>query len=148
MALNLLPRGHGRRRAVDKVTELRDENRRLRTQVTNASNAYRILDQHLAEARKRKAEVEKINVKQQADIDDLTAENEQLRDELAALKIRFGPQFAAEANAQRITVPPIVRDTSAIEDQATQPIPVLTLQQAHGIGPVTDPGRIRTKEVK
>jgi hypothetical protein len=81
------------------------------------------------------AEAEEIVVKQQADVDDLTAERDGLAEELAALKRRFAPQLAAEANAHRITVPPMVRDTSAVEDQATQPIPVHT--QWDALGPAT-----------
>jgi hypothetical protein len=36
----------------------------------------------------------------------------------------------------------MVRDISAIEDQATGPIDVKTLWEALGVRPVTDPGRI------
>ncbi|WP_416477082.1 hypothetical protein [Streptomyces sp. LKA04] len=141
MSLNLIPRlkGTGQRRAVDKVTALRDENRRLISQLFGASDAYQILDQQYAQATARQAEAEEIVVQQQADIDDLTAENEQLRDELAALKAKFGPELAAEANATAVTVPPMVRDTTAFEDQATAPIPVITLQQAFGS---TDPAHV------
>jgi hypothetical protein len=83
----------------------------------------------------RLAEAEEIVVKLQADAIELAEERDQLAEELAALKRRFAPQLAAEANAHRITVPPMVRDTSAVEDQATQPIPVHTLWDA--LGPAT-----------
>ncbi|MDT0608783.1 hypothetical protein [Streptomyces lancefieldiae] len=141
MSLTLIPlrKGHGRRRAADKVTELRDENRGLRAQVVGASDAYQLLQQRLNETAARQAEAEEIIVQQLANLDELRDENEQLRDELAALKVRFGPELAAEANANAITVPPAVRDTSAIEDQATAPIPVITLQQAFGS---TDPAHV------
>ncbi|CAM5386417.1 hypothetical protein STENM36S_06310 [Streptomyces tendae] len=141
MSLNPIPRlkGHGRRRAIDKVAELRDENRRLLTQLFDASDAYQILQQHLAETTARQAEAEELVVQQQADIDDLNAENDQLRDELAKLKVRFGPELAADANTQAITVPPMIRDIDGPEDQATAPIPVLTLQQAFGS---TDPAHV------
>ena len=62
----------------------------------------------------------------QATVDDLTAERDGLAEELAALKRRFGAQIAAEANATRVDVPPMYRDTSDPADQATQPIPVIT----------------------
>lgn len=88
------------------------------------------------------AQAAELVVKLQADVDDLTAERDQLAEELAALRLRFAPQLAAEANTARITVPPMIRDTSAVEDQATGPIDVRTLWDAHGIRPVTDPGRI------
>ncbi|MFD8200602.1 hypothetical protein [Streptomyces sp. NPDC059701] len=147
MSLNPIPRlkGHGRRRAVDKVAELREENRRLFTRLMGADDAFALLHQQLADTAARQAEAEEIIVQQLANLDDLHAENEQLRDELAALKVRFGPELAAEANANAIAVPPMVRDTSAIEDQATQPIPVVTLAEAAAagrLGPVTDPGHI------
>jgi cell division protein FtsB len=127
VSLNPIPRlkGHGRRRAVDKVAELREENRRLFTRLMGADDAFALLHQQLADTAAKQAEAEEIIVQQLANLDDLHAENEQLRDELAALKVRFGPELAAEANANAITVPPMVRDTSAIEDQATQPIPVV-----------------------
>ncbi|MFE2047918.1 hypothetical protein ACFXAS_05385 [Streptomyces sp. NPDC059459] len=138
---DLIPgrKGHGRRRAADKVADLRDENRRLLGQLFGAGDAYQLLDQRLTETAARQAEAEEIVVKQQADIDDLTAENDQLRDELAALKVRFGPELAAEANAKAITVPPMIRDTSAFEDQATEPCRVITLQEAFGS---TDPTHV------
>lgn len=144
---DLIPalKGHGRRRAVDKVTELRDENRRLLALLTGADDAFALLHQELAEANAKQAEAEEIVVTQLANLDDLHAENDSLRDELAALKVKFGPQLAAEANANAINVPPMVRDTSDIADQATGPIDVRTLWAARDAGllrPVTDPGRI------
>jgi outer membrane murein-binding lipoprotein Lpp len=65
--------------------------------------------------------------------------------ENAYLRKRLAPFLAAEANAAAVTVPPMVRDTAAIEDQATGPIYVQTLWDALGTGPtaaVTDPGRV------
>jgi hypothetical protein len=73
-------------------------------------------------------------VQQQADIDDLTAERDHWRDDALALRARFGAQLAAEANANRIDVPPMIRDTSAIEDQATGPIDVRPLWAARDAG--------------
>ena len=70
-------------------------------------------------------------------------DRDEWRDKALALQARFGTQIAAEANANRVTVPPMVRDTTAIEDQATGPIPVKALWDALGVGPttaVTDPG--------
>ena len=144
---DLIPalKGPGRRRAVDKVDELRDENRRLLTIVAGADDAFALLHQALAEARAKQGEAEEIVVQQQADIDDLTAERDGLLDEVLKFRARFGAQLAAEANAAAVTVPPMVRDTTAIEDQATGPIYVRPLQEAAAaglLGPVTDPGRI------
>jgi hypothetical protein len=73
------------------------------------------------------------------------SERDEWRDEALRLRAKFGPQLAAEANATRIDVQPMVRDTTAIEDQATGPIYVQPLWDAAAaglLGPVTDPGRV------
>lgn len=144
---DLIPalKGPGRRRAVDKVDELRDENRRLLTIVAGSDDAFALLHQALTEARSEQADAELIVVQQQADIDDLTTERDGLLDEVLMFRARFGAQLAAEANAAAVTVPPMVRDTTAIEDQATGPIYVQPLWDARDsglLGPVTDPGRV------
>ncbi|MFI6854542.1 hypothetical protein [Streptomyces sp. NPDC050416] len=142
MALNLLPKGTGRRRAIDKVAELRRDLSLALSQMHAAGDEIALLQQDLAVARGMQAEAEEIVVQQQAEIDDLAAERDQWMAETLALKARFAAQLAAEANTHRIDVPPMVRDTTAIEDQATGPIDVRPLWDARGIRPVTDPGRI------
>lgn len=133
------PRPARKHRATDEVE-------RLRLKLTWADSLIKTQRVQLADAEALRAwtasqqtKAEELVVKLQADVDDLTAERDGLAEELAALRRRFAPQIAAEANANRITVPPMVRDTSAIEDQATGPIPVLTLHQAPFA--TTDPGR-------
>ncbi|MBB5130257.1 peptidoglycan hydrolase CwlO-like protein [Streptomyces albaduncus] len=133
-----LDRQARKHRAVDEVT-------RLRSLLDGANALIRGLqlqvaerDEALAKTAARQAEAEEIVVAQLASIEDLRAENDQLHVKLAALK-------AAAANAGAVTVPPMVRDTSAIEDQATAPIDVRPLRDAAAaglLGPVTDPGRI------
>jgi chromosome segregation ATPase len=144
MALNLLLKGTGRRRAVDKVAELRDENRRLLTILGGADDAFALLHQELAETREKQAQAEEIVVQQQADIEDLRAERDELLAEVLALRARFSAQLAAEANANRINVPPMVRIGA---DQDTHPhginvMPLWEARDAGLLGPVTDPGRI------
>ncbi|MEU2316604.1 hypothetical protein ACFY7X_13535 [Streptomyces althioticus] len=145
MAFNLLSKGTGRRRAADEVERLRRDIIKLLTQQAAADDAFMLLHQELTDARGKQAEAEEIVVAQQADIDDLTAERDALAEEVTALKRRFGPQLAAEANANAVTVPSWVRDTSDPADQATGPIDVSPLWEARDaglLGPVTDPGRI------
>ena len=143
MSLNLpILRGTGRRRAVDKVIELRAENVILLGNLHTAGDAIALLRQDLADAHAKQAETEQEVVQLQADIDYLIAERDGLAEELDAFKRRFAEQLAAEANANRVDVPPMLRDASALEDQATAPIDVRPLWQALGVGPVTDPGRI------
>ncbi|CAL9663822.1 hypothetical protein SUDANB1_07110 [Streptomyces sp. enrichment culture] len=128
-------------RAVDEVT-------RLRSLLDGANALIRGLqlqvadrDAALDDTRAMQAEAEELVVKQQADIDDLTAERDQWRDEALALKARFSAQLAADANTHRITVPRMVRPVDGPEDEATAPIDVRPLWDALGIRPVTDPGR-------
>lgn len=103
-------------------------------------------ERELVNVRAKQGEAEEIVVQQLADIDDLKAERDELLAEVLKFRARFGPQLAAEANAHRITVPQMVRDTSAIEDQATGPIDVRTLWAARDaglLGPVTNPGHVK-----
>lgn len=150
MTLNLIPaalKGHGRRRAVDEVQRLREQEISLLTNLHAAGDEIAFLQQTLAAVRRRQGEAEEIVVQQQADLIDVTAERDALAEEVAALKRRFGAQLAAEANAARIDVPPMVRDTSAMEDQATEPINVRPLWEALNrryLGPVLDPGHVTT----
>jgi uncharacterized protein YoaH (UPF0181 family) len=147
VSLNLIPavlKGHGRRRAVDKVTELRAENVILHGNLHSAGDAIALLRQDLAEAHAKQAEAEEIVVQQLADIDELTAERDEWRGEALALRARFGAQIAAEANANRITVPPMQRIGA---DQDTGTFDVTTLWQAADaglLGPVTNPGHVHT----
>ncbi|MFJ4974151.1 hypothetical protein ACIP6X_02170 [Streptomyces coeruleorubidus] len=142
MALNLLPKGTGRRRAIEKVAELRRDLSLALSQMHAAGDEIALLQQDLAEARGMQAEAEEIVVQQQATVDELTTERDYWRDEALALKARFGPHLAAEANANRIDVPPMIRPIDGPEDQATGPIDVRPLWDAHGIQPVTDPGQV------
>lgn len=83
----------------------------------------------------------------QVDLAVVREDRDDWRDEVLALRARFGAQIAAEANANAVTVPPMVRDTTAIEDQATGPIDVRTLWAARDaglLGPVVDPGHVTT----
>lgn len=122
---DLIPglKGHGRRRACDKVDELRRDLSLALSQMHAAGDEIALLRNDLNDARSKQAEAEEIVVQQLANLDDLRAENDQLHIELAALK-------AANANANAVTVRPMVRDTTAIEDQATVPIPVIPLHQS------------------
>ncbi|MFD5910301.1 hypothetical protein ACFWHL_16440 [Streptomyces massasporeus] len=144
---DLIPalKGHGRRRAVDEVERLRSNEITLLTNLHAAGDEIALLQQDLAEARQKQVEAEEIAVQQQAVAGSLAEERDYWRDQALALKARFGPHLAAEANANRITVPRMQRDTSAIEDQATGPIDVRPLWAARDAGllggPVTDPGR-------
>ncbi|MFI1166498.1 hypothetical protein ACH4UM_23580 [Streptomyces sp. NPDC020801] len=148
MSISLLPIRLGHLRLERPVRKHRaiDEVARLRTLLGGAHACIAGLqlqlddkDRAIAAVSARQTELEATVVQQQADIDELTEERDVLRDQLTALRLRFGAELAAEANANAITVPLMHRDTTALEDQATAPIPVLTLQQAFGS---TDPAHV------
>lgn len=139
---DLIPalKGHGRRRAVDKVAELRQENVILLGNLHAAGDEIALLSQDLNQEKQLRGDAEEAAAQ-------MRMERDEWRDEALALRARFGAQIAAEANANRVHVPPMVRDTSAIEDQATGPIDVRALwaaRDARLLGPVTDPGHITT----
>lgn len=135
---NLIPalKGNGSRRAADKVDALREENRKLLDRQLAADDYFAILTQdrndvyaawEFAEQARQEAEMVAACIQ---------AERDEWKAEALALRARFGPQIAAEANATRVTVPQMVRDTSAFEDQATAPIDVRELRERFASGPV------------
>ncbi|MGQ4353237.1 hypothetical protein [Streptomyces drozdowiczii] len=137
MSLHLgIRRPKPKHRAVDAVTNLRAENHRLLTQVVGAGQTITALQRQLDDVRGKRAEAEQVVVCLSADLGDRTEERDQLLDEVAALRARLAPYLAADANANAITVPPSVRDTGDGADQATAPIDVRPLWEAHGISPV------------
>jgi hypothetical protein len=138
-------RGNGSRRAVDKLAELREENVKLLDRQAAADDYFALLMQDRGEVYAAWTWSEQARQEAETAAARMQSERDEWRDEALALRARFGHQIAAEANAAAITVPPMVRDTSAIEDQATGPINVTALWEARDaglLGPVTDPGRI------
>ena len=111
--------------------ELRQENRLLLNRQAAADDFFALLLKDRDEihtlwrnAEEKAAEAEIVVVCQQAQIDELTAENLALKAELA--------------NTAAVTVLPMERDTTAFEDQATAPIDVRDLQARFAAGPVVD----------
>lgn len=137
MSLHLgIRRPKPRHRAVDAVDDLRAENHQLRTQVIGAGQAITVLEHQLADVRGKQGEAERVVVCLSTDLEELTEERDQLLAEVTALRDRLAPYLAADANANAITVPPSIRDTDAMEDQATAPIDVKPLWEARGVSPV------------
>ena len=118
-------RGPGLHRAVDEVERLREANERLLVQLGEQGR-------QLADTRTKRAEAEQVVVCLDADLVERTEERDQLLAELANVRSVLAPYLAAEATAGAVTVPEMVRDTRAIEDQATAPIAVTTLRERFG----------------
>jgi hypothetical protein len=134
--MSVISRSKPKHRASDAVANLRDENRRLLTQLVGAHDYIAIQDQQLAEARARQVEVEQVVVYLDADLQDRTEERDQALVEVGRLRTQLAPYLAADANRDAVTVPPSERDTSRLEDQATAPIDVRDLRHRFVAGPV------------
>ncbi|RPK56152.1 hypothetical protein EES43_24230 [Streptomyces sp. ADI96-02] len=134
MSLHLGIRRPRKHRAADAVAQLRDENRRLLTQVVGAGDAIATLEHQLADVRAMRAEAEQVVVCLDADLGERTEERDRALAEVDRLQALLAPFLAAEANANAITVPASIRDTAKFEDQATAPIDVRPLWEA--IGPL------------
>ncbi|MFB6776556.1 hypothetical protein ACFCX0_03795 [Streptomyces sp. NPDC056352] len=134
MSLHLGIRRNSRpkHRAVDAVDALRDENRRLLSQLVGAHNHIARMERDGA----KRAEAEEKVVRLAADLEDMTGQRNELVDENEALLRQLAPYLAADANRNAVTVPPSVRDTAAGEDQATAPIDVRPLWAAIGLSPI------------
>ena len=141
MTVSLLPVRFDLRRRTPRKHRAADEVTRLRGFLAGAHQLINGLQLQLDEADARhaaavaeQAEAELLVVQQQADIEDLIAELGHWRDDALALRARFGAQLAAEANAHRIDVPPMVRPIDGPEDEATGPIDVRPLWAARDAG--------------
>ncbi|MFJ1647928.1 hypothetical protein [Streptomyces sp. NPDC088258] len=110
---------HGRHRATDRVTELERQLQSQRTQLVNASNAIRDLQQDRRDALDASDRL-------RTRICALSVERDQLAETVATLRERA----STDANTNAITVPQMNRDTSNPADQATEPIAVSTLWAA------------------
>lgn len=60
----------------------------------------------------------------------MRSERDEWRDEALALRAQLAPYRAAEANAHKVSVPPMVRPVDGPEDEATAPIDVRPLWEA------------------
>lgn len=137
--MSLIPgisRTKPKHRAADKVAALRDENRRLLTQLFGARDYIAIQEQQLAEVRAKRSEAELELIRVAAERDDRAEERDQALAEASRLRAQLAPYLAADANANAVTVPPAERDTSRFEDQATAPIDVRELRTRFTAGPV------------
>lgn len=138
---SLISRSKPKHRAVDKVAELEAENETLVRQVLGAMEyigQLEVVNACLTDTARKVTEQRNT----------AWSERDGFQRELATSRALLVPFLAAEANANAITVPASVRDTSRFEDQATAPIKVTTLWAALGIGPVvstqgsTDPAHL------
>jgi 5S rRNA maturation endonuclease (ribonuclease M5) len=133
---SLIPalKGSGRRRAVDEVDRLRENEVIILTNLHAAGDEIALLrndllvkEAELAEERRLRAEADQRAAVAEQERNDMHAE-------LLRLQARFGPQIAAEANANRIDVLRAIRPVDCPEDQATAPIDVRPPREAAALG--------------
>ncbi|MFE7535262.1 hypothetical protein ACFU67_13430 [Streptomyces rhizosphaericola] len=146
MSITLIPRSksnpkpHRKHRLATRMElkrQLRDQQEQTSQafgQLIGAGDAIAALEERLGDERAGRVGAERVARCLAADLDERTGERDQARAEVAALRARLAPFLAAEANANAVTVPSTMRDTTAFEDQATEPINVRPLWEA--IGPV------------
>jgi hypothetical protein len=133
------------RKAQEHLAAVREDNAKLLDWQAAADDFFAILMHDVVTTNAAVGLEQQLRAEAEHAAEQMLIERDNWRDEALALRARFGAQMAAEANAAAVTVPPMVRDTSAIEDQATGPIYVQTLWDALGTGPtaaVADPGRV------
>ncbi|MFE9777794.1 hypothetical protein ACFYPA_06505 [Streptomyces sp. NPDC005775] len=136
------PKPVRKHRAADKAElkrQLKDQQAqtaRAFGQLIGAADTIAFLEHQLAEERAGRSAAEQVANCLFVDLEERTGQRDQARTEADRLRTRLAPYLAADANRDAITVPPAERDTTAVEDQATAPIDVKPLWQAHGIGPV------------
>ncbi|MYR36301.1 hypothetical protein GTX14_04430 [Streptomyces sp. SID4944] len=124
---SLISRSKPKHRAADKVAQLQAENKALVRQAFGAMEyigQLEVVNGCLADTARKLTEQR----------DSVWGELDDLRIELSAARTRLAPMLAAEANANAITVPAPIRDSSRFEDQTTETIRVRPLWEA--IGPV------------
>ena len=131
------------RKAQEYLAAVREDNAKLLDRQAAADEFFAILMHDVVTTNAALGLAQQLYGEYKAAAEQMQAERDEWRDEALAVRARFGAQIAAEENANRVTVPPMVRDTSAVEDQATGPIDVRALWDARDAGllkPVTDPG--------
>lgn len=138
---SILPRlrGTGSRRAVDEVERLREDITKLLNRQAADDDFFAILMHDVVTTNAAWQQEKQLRGEAEEAASQMQMDRDEWRDEALRLRARFGAQIAAEANANRIDVPPMYRDTSAIEDQATGPIDVRPLWAAADAGLLDTP---------
>lgn len=130
-------RGHGHHRALDRIAELRYENVRLMNRQAAADDYFAILMQDRADmytawrdAVHRADLADDIATARLVAACEAVTRAEEAEQDVADMRAELLELRAYKAENTAITVPPMVRDTSAVEDQATAPIDVRPLWDA------------------
>jgi len=146
---SLLPRlsGNGNHRIHDELDRLKEKVRKLLAWQEQADDYFNRIIADRADVYAAWEDERTGRTVAEAAATQMRVERDEWRDRALALQARFGAQIAAEENANRITVPPMVRPISGPEEQATGPIDVRALWDARDaglLGPVLGPGHATT----
>jgi hypothetical protein len=129
-------------RHATEMAKLREENVALLNRQAAADDFFMLQDNYLTGLEAELAAERQARAEAEGAVSQLEVDCAGLRDEVLMYRARFGAQLAAEANANRITVPPMQRIGA---DQDTGTFDVTTLWQAADaglLGPDADPGAV------
>jgi hypothetical protein len=129
------------------IRNLRDENVKLLNRQAAADDFFAILLHDVTTTNTAWQHEKQLCGEAEEAAAQMRMERDEWMAEALRLRALLAPYKAAEANAHRIDVPPMHRDTTAIEDQATGPVDVTALWEARDaglLGAVTNPGHVHT----
>lgn len=129
MTLPGLRREPAKHRAIDRVSVLETKIRGLENALDQLQQDRRAALEAGDVQRQQAVTAERVAACALRQLEDRTVAHARLAEQVEALRLRLAPYLAAEANANAISVPPTVRDTTALEDQATAPIDVRGLRE-------------------
>lgn len=135
------------RKAQEHLAAVREDNAKLLDWQAGADDFFAILMHDVVTTNAALGLEQQLRDEAEAVAEQMRVNRDEWRDRALQLQARFGAQIAAEDNANRIDVPPMIRPIDGPEDMATGPIDVRALWDARDaglLGPVLDPGRAAT----
>ena len=136
LAIPFVTRRDRKHRAVDKVAELRQENRKLLTRQMAADDHFAILMHDVTTTNAAWEQEKQLRGQAEEALAQMRMERDEWMNETLRLRAQLAPYKAAQANANRVTVPPMER-IGADQPTAPQGIDVRPLWQARDAGHAT-----------
>ena len=135
------------RKAQEHLAAVREDNAKLLDRQAAADDFFAILMHDVVTTNAALGLEQQLRAEAEMVAEQMRVNRDEWRDRALQLQARFGPQIAAEDNANAVTVPPMIRPIDGPEDMATGPIDVRALWDARDaglLGPVLDPGHATT----
>lgn len=135
------------RKAQFHLAAVREDNAKLLDRQAAADDFFAILMRDVVTTNAALGLEQQLRAEAEQVAEEMRVNRDEWRDRALQLQARFGAQIAAEDNANRIDVPPMIRPIDGPEDMATGPIDVRALWDARDaglLGPVLNPGCVTT----